>query len=73
MPVTYIGLDEARDYCKAVGKRLAALSAPSMLIPSCRILCRIIPVLVLGFWDNNTGMCGGAKPIRRDVPDTTGI
>ena len=32
---------------------------------------RIIPFLVLGFWDKNTGICAGAMPYRRDFPTTT--
>ena len=35
--------------------------------------CRIIPFLVLGFWDKNIGICAGAMPYRRDFPDTTRI
>ena len=34
---------------------------------------RIIPFLVLGFWDTNTGVCTGAMPYRRDILATTGI
>ena len=34
---------------------------------------RIIPFVVLRFWDKNTGMCAGAMPYRRDFPATTGI
>ena len=28
---------------------------------------------VLGFWDENTGICAGAMPFRRDFPATTRI
>ena len=31
------------------------------------------PVLVLGFWDENTGICAGAMLNRRDLPATTRI
>ena len=34
---------------------------------------RFIPFLVLGFWDENTGIYAGAMPYRRDFPATTGI
>ena len=35
---------------------------------------QIAPYLsVLGFWDNNTGICAGAMPYRRDLPATTRI
>ena len=38
-----------------------------------RITGRIIPFLVLGFWDKNTGMFAGTMPRRRDFPATTRI
>ena len=38
-----------------------------------KIAGRLIPFLVLGFWDKNTGICAGAMPYRRDFPATTGI
>ena len=31
------------------------------------------PFSVLGFWDNNTGICAGAMPYRRDFTATTRI
>ena len=34
---------------------------------------RIIPFLVLGFWDKNAVICAGAMPHRRGFPATTGI
>ena len=34
---------------------------------------RIIPFVVLGFWDKNTGICTGTMPYRWDFPATTGI
>ena len=36
-----------------------------------KIAGRIIPFLVLGFWDKNTVICAGAIPFCRDFPATT--
>ena len=33
----------------------------------------ITPVLVIGFWDKNTGIRAGAMPYRHNFPATTGI
>ena len=33
-----------------------------------KIAGRMIPILVLGFWDENTVMCAGAMPYQRDFP-----
>ena len=38
-----------------------------------KIAGRMIPLIVLGFRDENTVMCAGAMPYRRDVPATTSI
>ena len=38
-----------------------------------KIVARIIPILVPGFWDTNTGICAGAMSYRRDFTATTGI
>ena len=38
-----------------------------------KISGRVIPLLVLGFWDKNTGICAGAMSYRRDFPVTTRI
>ena len=51
-----------RNTIDAVATSCAALGAPNC--PA---------VLVLGFWDENTGICAGAMPCRRDVPATTRI
>ena len=32
-----------------------------------KIAGRLIPFLVLGFWDKHTGICAGAMPYRRDL------
>ena len=37
------------------------------------IASRLILLLVLGFWDNNTVVCAGAIPYRRYFPATTRI
>ena len=38
-----------------------------------KISGRIIPILVLGFWDKNTGMRAGAMPYHQDFSATTRI
>ena len=38
-----------------------------------KIAGSMIPFLVLGFWDTNTGICAGAMPYRRDFPTTSRI
>ena len=38
-----------------------------------KIAGRMIPFLVLGFWDKSTGICASAMPYRRDFQATTRI
>ena len=38
-----------------------------------KVVARVIPFSVLGFWVKSTGMCAGAMPYRRDFTATTRI